>query len=95
MKNLFFYTGLSLAIAFSLPASILAQTSVKPVIKVAAEASPLKLPANFKSVVLAENVGRPRHIVVTPQGGIYVKLAKPVNNKGTLFLTESNSPPKV
>ena len=95
MKNLFIYTGLSLAIAFSLPASIVAQTSVKPVIKVATEASALKLPVNFKSVVLAENVGRARHIVVTPQGGIYVKLAKPVNKKGTLFLTENNGTAEV
>ena len=90
MKNLFIYTGLSFVIAFSLPVFIVAQTSVKPVIKVATEAAPLKLPTNFKAVVLAENVGRARHIVVTPQGGIYVKLAKPVNKKGTLFLTESN-----
>ena len=90
MKNLFIYTGLSLVIALSLPVFIVAQTSVKPVIKVATEAAPLKLPTNFNAVVLAENVGRARHIVVTPQGGIYVKLAKPVNKKGTLFLTESN-----
>ena len=90
MKNVFLYASLSVAVAFSLPAFTIAQTSVKPVIKNATEASVLKLPANFKAVVLAENVGRARHIVVTPQGGIYVRLAKPVNKKGTIFLTESN-----
>ena len=90
MKNVFLYASLSVAVAFSLPAFTIAQTSVKPVIKNTTEASVLKLPANFKAVVLAENVGRARHIVVTPQGGIYVRLAKPVNKKGTLFLTESN-----
>ena len=90
MKNVFLYASLSVAVAFSLPAFTIAQTSVKPIIKNATEASVLKLPANFKAVVLAENVGRARHIVVTPQGGIYVRLAKPVNKKGTIFLTESN-----
>ena len=90
MKNVFLYASLSAAVAFSLPAFTIAQTSVKPIIKNATEASVLKLPANFKAVVLAENVGRARHIVVTPQGGIYVRLAKPVNKKGTIFLTESN-----
>lgn len=90
MKNLFLYASLSVAVAFSLPASVTAQTSVKPVITTANEAAGLKLPENFKAVVLAENVGRARHIVVTPQGGIYVRLAKPVNKKGTIFLTETN-----
>lgn len=90
MKNLFLYASLSVAVAFSLPAFTTAQTSVKPVITTANEAAGLKLPENFKAVVLAENVGRARHIVVTPQGGIYVRLAKPVNKKGTIFLTETN-----
>ena len=90
MKNLFLYASFSVAVAFSLPAFTVAQTSVKPVIKNATEVAGLKLPENFKAIVLAENVGRARHIVVTPQGGIYVRLAKPVNKKGTIFLTESN-----
>ncbi len=90
MKNLFLYAGLAVAAAFSLPSFTQAQTSIKPVIKATNEAVGLKLPTNFKAVVLAENIGRARHIAITPQGGIYVRLAKPVNKKGTLFLTESN-----
>jgi glucose/arabinose dehydrogenase len=90
MKNLFFYTSIIAVVIFSLPALSVAQTSVRPVIKVADENGGLKLPAKFKATILAQNIGNARHIVVTPQGGIYVKLAKPVNKKGILFLQESN-----
>ena len=53
--------------------------------KAANETAGLKLPANFKAIILAQNPWQYSNIVVTPQGGIYVRLAKPVNNKGTLY----------
>ncbi len=90
MKNFFFYASLIVVAAFSLPALSGAQTIVRTAKNAANETAGLKLPANFKAVILAQNLGNTRHIVVTPQGGIYVRLAKPVNNKGTLFLQESN-----
>lgn len=34
----------------------------------------LKLPAGFKAQVVADNLGAARHIAVTPQGDIYVKI---------------------
>ncbi|HEY9261124.1 PQQ-dependent sugar dehydrogenase [Chitinophaga sp.] len=34
----------------------------------------LKLPAGFKAQVVAENLGAARHIAVTPQGDLYVKI---------------------
>ena len=48
----------------------------------------LKLPPGFSAIVLAEKLGKTRHLVVTPQSDIYVRLARPVNGKGTLLLHE-------
>jgi len=50
----------------------------------------LKLPEGFSATVVAENVGKARHLAVTPQGDIYVRLARPVNGKGTVILHEAN-----
>jgi glucose/arabinose dehydrogenase/cytochrome c553 len=50
----------------------------------------LVLPAGFKSVIVADSLGKTRHLVITPQHDIYVRLARPVNGKGTLLLHEEN-----
>ena len=89
MKNLLSHLTLTVVVLFSLAAQSLAQTSVKPKLNLADEIEGLVLPAKFKATVLAENLGKTRHIVITPQGGIYVRLAKPVNNMGILFLQQS------
>jgi glucose/arabinose dehydrogenase len=46
----------------------------------------LKLPAGFGALVVAETGGKARHIAVTPQGTIYVKLNAVKNGKGILAL---------
>ena len=46
----------------------------------------LKLPAGFNAAVIADKLGGTREIAVTPQGDIYVKLSRPKNGKGILFL---------
>ncbi len=48
----------------------------------------LKLPKGFGALKVAENVGRARHIAVTPQGSIYVKSSKLVDGKGILELKD-------
>ena len=90
MKNTLFYTGLSIIGAFCLTAASYGQPLAKPTLDAANETTGLTLPVKFKSVMLAENLGKTRHIIITPQGGIYVRLAKPIDNKGTLFLQEIN-----
>ena len=50
----------------------------------------LKLPSGFSATIVADNLGRARHIAVTPQNDIYVRLARPKNGQGTLFLHEVN-----
>ena len=49
----------------------------------------LKLPTGFGALKVAENVGRARHIAVTAQGDLIIKLDKAVNNKGVLRLHDS------
>ncbi|WP_375434042.1 PQQ-dependent sugar dehydrogenase [uncultured Hymenobacter sp.] len=50
----------------------------------------LKLPAGFGALKVAETGGRARHITITPQGTIYVKLNRPnAAGKGILVLREA------
>lgn len=51
----------------------------------------LKLAPGFSAVALAENLGSPRHLVVTPQGDIYVHLANAKNGKGILVLHDDGA----
>jgi len=44
----------------------------------------LKLPSGFGALKVAENVGRARHLTVTPQGNVYVKSSRLVDGKGIL-----------
>jgi glucose/arabinose dehydrogenase len=44
----------------------------------------LTLPEGFKAAVIADNLGSARHLVATPQGDIYVHLARIKNGKGIL-----------
>jgi glucose/arabinose dehydrogenase len=51
----------------------------------------LILPKGFKSIVVAENLGRARHLVVTNNGDLYIRLAR-LNKKGqgTVILRDKN-----
>jgi len=51
----------------------------------------LLLPKGFGALKVAEVGGKARHLSVTPEGYIYVRLAKPLNGKGTLILKESGT----
>ena len=44
----------------------------------------LKVPAGFVATKIADNVGKARHLVVMPQGTVYVKSIKKINGKGIL-----------
>ncbi|MBK0384074.1 PQQ-dependent sugar dehydrogenase [Pedobacter sp. SD-b] len=50
----------------------------------------LVLPAGFTASKIIENTGRPRHIVVTKSGEIYVKLFRLLNGKGILLLSDDD-----
>ncbi|MDJ1499919.1 PQQ-dependent sugar dehydrogenase [Xanthocytophaga agilis] len=55
----------------------------------------LKIPAGFDATIVAENLGTARHLVVTPKGKVYVKLAKLKDGKGIAMLEDTNGDGKV
>lgn len=50
----------------------------------------LVLPAGFSSTIVAENIGRARHLVVTKAGDLFVRLARPNKGVGTVILRDKN-----
>ena len=50
----------------------------------------LKLPAGFSAQVFADDIGRARHLTVTPEGFVYVKLARLEDGKGIVLLQDLN-----
>jgi len=51
----------------------------------------LTLPPGFSAHIIIDSLGKARHLVVTPEGIIYVKLAKAKNGKGIMILHEDAS----
>ncbi|MFX8035957.1 hypothetical protein ABTK80_20130, partial [Acinetobacter baumannii] len=49
----------------------------------------IKLPEGFAASKIADGYGRVRHIAITPQNGIYVKLNKLYNGKGILYFKDA------
>ena len=56
----------------------------------AVENSSLQLPQGFTAVIVADSVGKARHLAVTSKGDIYVKLAALKNGKGIVYLHNTN-----
>lgn len=50
----------------------------------------LTLPSGFTASIIAENLGQARHIALTKEGDMYVKLSRPKGGKGILFLQDKN-----
>ncbi len=46
----------------------------------------IKLPSGFKSTVIADNLGKARHLVVNSNGDVYVKLDRLKNGKGIIVI---------
>lgn len=49
----------------------------------------LKLPDGFSSAMIADDLGKTRHLAITPKGDIYVKLGAQKDGKTILMLTQS------
>jgi len=60
-----------------------------------AEPAGLTLQPGFEASIIADNLGSTRHIVVTPQNDIYVKLAGAKGGKGVLFLHQNGDKAEV
>lgn len=59
-------------------------------VKADADNAGLILPQGFQALKAADGVGSPRHIAVTAQGDIYVKLASATGGKAILRLRDTN-----
>lgn len=55
----------------------------------------LTLPAGFSALVVANNTGEARHLAVTKEGDIYLKLGSAKDGKGILFLQDENKDGKI
>lgn len=75
---------------FSACASDSLKVNTPAVLAADADNAGLKLPAGFGALKVADGIGRARHIVVTEQGDIYVKLMRTADGKGILKLHDSN-----
>jgi len=58
--------------------------------KAAPTPTSLKLPAGFSSLIVADGLGQARHLIVTKEGDIYVKLGKLKDGKGIYRLRDTN-----
>ena len=94
MKKIIHCLSITLALTSATYMSAYASDSLKVIsstgVVADADNAGLKLPVGFGALKVAENAGRPRHIAVTPQGDIYVKLARLLNGKGILRLRDTN-----
>jgi glucose/arabinose dehydrogenase len=55
----------------------------------------LTLPSGFSALTVTENLGQARHIAVTKEGSMYVKLGQPKDGKGIIFLQDKNNDGKM
>ena len=67
----------------AIPALIVSIASKNPT---PADSAGLTLPSGFEANIVADNLGNARHIAITKQGDIYVKLNRAKNGKGILYL---------
>lgn len=54
-------------------------------------ATAIKVPEGFTATIVADNLGPARHIAVTKEGNLYVKLGEAKDGKGTLLLTPNGA----
>jgi glucose/arabinose dehydrogenase len=103
--NLFYMKRATSIYAFLIIASIAGSSFVYPTVPGQVRKSPkghhrivtthgpattLKLPSGFRMQVVADNLGTARHIAVSSQGLVYVKLGKLKNGKGIVVLEDIN-----
>jgi glucose/arabinose dehydrogenase len=70
----------------AIPALVISIASKNPT---PADGAGLTLPSGFEANIVADNLGSARHIAITKQGDIYVKLNRAKNGKGILYLHQT------
>lgn len=66
------------------------EASAEPSLALAPNNAGIEVPEGFGVIKVADSLGKPRHLVVTPSGGIYVKLREAVDGNGILYLTDDD-----
>jgi len=93
-KNLFFSLLLAVAIAISIVSFTSKSENQQLPVPDAGNAG-LTLPLGFSAMIVADNTGEARHIAVTKEGNIYVKLGSVKDGKGILYLQDENKDGKM
>ncbi|MBS1567197.1 MAG: PQQ-dependent sugar dehydrogenase [Bacteroidetes bacterium] len=88
MPRIVILSALFLSIALAACAGDTTHVKTKPAPLV--DDVPITLPSGFKSVTIAANLGKARHLVVASGGDIFVKLERVKEGKGILRLHDSN-----
>lgn len=90
MKKSFPVAAMLAALCIASCNSPSAPASEKKTLAADADNAGLKLPEGFGALKVTDSIGHARHIAVTPQGDIYVKLGEAKNGKGVLMLTDTD-----
>src|SRR5262245_26690874 len=89
-----YFFSLALIVAVFADISFIPIEKNKKMLK-AFENAGLKLPGGFSASMILDSIGKARHIIVTKKNTIYIKLSKLINNKGILYIKDSNGDGKV
>ena len=93
-KNLYGSLLISALVSFQTSQAVAQMAKDKIADNVPAEPI-IKVPANFKTTIVADGLGKARHLTVTDRGDVYVRLAKPVDGGGTVFLRDTDGDGKM
>ena len=67
------------------------ENSVKePVLKISPDNEGIIVPDGFGVMKVADSLGAPRHIAVNSNGGVYLKLRKPIDGEGIIYLEDQD-----
>ncbi|WP_149276801.1 PQQ-dependent sugar dehydrogenase [Pareuzebyella sediminis] len=90
LKKVNFLILLALVLVVACGEEVKNDTPAGPKLAIAADNAGIEVPEGFGVIKVADSLGKPRHIAVTPTGGIYVKLRETVDGKGILYLTDND-----
>jgi glucose/arabinose dehydrogenase len=79
-----------LILAFSACKEKRENTEKAAVLNISPDNEGIRVPDGFGVIKVADSLGAPRHIAVTSNGGIYLKLRKPIDGEGILYLEDEN-----
>ncbi|MGB5429090.1 MAG: sorbosone dehydrogenase, partial [Eudoraea sp.] len=67
------------------------ENSVKEaVLNISPDNEGINVPDGFGVIKVADSLGAPRHIAVNSNGGVYLKLRKPIDGEGIIYLEDED-----